>query len=166
MNEEWRVADRFQDYEVSSLGRARRRTPYNSTIAGRVLKPFPNRDGHLLLKLRGGNVAVHRLVCEAFHGPPPSPRYEVAHNDGCPTNNAADNLRWATRRDNARDAIAHGTTLRGSKNCNSVLREHQVRQIKRLIRTGQKCAAIAETYGVSRSAITSIRDNKTWRHIP
>ncbi|WP_449411892.1 HNH endonuclease signature motif containing protein [Methylobacterium komagatae] len=43
---------------------------------------------------------VHRLVCEAFHGPAPTPEHQVAHADGTRWNARADNLRWATRTEN------------------------------------------------------------------
>jgi len=37
---------------------------------------------------------VDELVCEAFHGPRPSPEHEVRHRDGNITNNRASNLMW------------------------------------------------------------------------
>ena len=47
-----------------------------------------------------GNKKVHRLVCEAFHGPAPFPRAVVIHLDEDALNNAADNLRWGTQKEN------------------------------------------------------------------
>jgi hypothetical protein len=35
-------------------------------------------------------------VAEAFIGPQPSPRHQVAHYDGVRDNNHYSNLRWAT----------------------------------------------------------------------
>lgn len=50
----------------------------------------------------------HILVAEAFIGPRPE-GMEVCHNDGNPSNNHVDNLRYGTRSENARDAVKHGT---------------------------------------------------------
>ncbi len=47
-----------------------------------------------------GNMKVHRLVCEAFHGPPPFPKAVVIHLDEDATNNRAENLRWGTQKEN------------------------------------------------------------------
>jgi HNH endonuclease len=47
-----------------------------------------------------GNLKIHRLVCEAFHGPPPFKRAVVIHLDEDATNNRADNLKWGTQKEN------------------------------------------------------------------
>ena len=47
-----------------------------------------------------GNLKVHRLVCEAFHGQPPFGRAVVIHIDEDATNNNADNLRWGSQKEN------------------------------------------------------------------
>jgi len=47
-----------------------------------------------------GNMKIHRLVCEAFHGPPPFDRAVVIHIDEDATNNKSDNLRWGTQKEN------------------------------------------------------------------
>ncbi len=43
---------------------------------------------------------IHQLVCEAFHGPKPSPKHIVLHLDEDPSNNTPINLRWGTRKEN------------------------------------------------------------------
>lgn len=47
-----------------------------------------------------GNLKVHRLVCEAFHGPPPFERAVVIHLDENALNNRPENLRWGTQKEN------------------------------------------------------------------
>lgn len=47
-----------------------------------------------------GNLKVHRLVCEAFHGAPPPGRSVVLHLDEDGHNNRPENLRWGTQEEN------------------------------------------------------------------
>jgi len=49
---------------------------------------------------RGKNYKIHRLICEAFYGPPPDGRNVVLHADENGTNNSADNLSWGTQKEN------------------------------------------------------------------
>ena len=46
-------------------------------------------------------VPVHRIVCVAFHGPPPTDQHVVDHIDTNRANNRPENLRWLTRLENA-----------------------------------------------------------------
>lgn len=106
-------------YEVSDFGRVRslpRKT--RNGCPGRILKPGLS-SGHLTVALsidrQKKSFLVHRLVVLAFIGPPPSPEYEVCHNDGDPLNNTLDNLRWGTRSDNLLDSVRHGTHVWASR---------------------------------------------------
>jgi hypothetical protein len=47
-----------------------------------------------------GNLKIHRLVCEAFYGPPPFPRAVVIHLDEDALNNRPENLKWGTQKEN------------------------------------------------------------------
>lgn len=47
-----------------------------------------------------GNMKVHRLVCEAFHGPSPLGMDVVIHLDEDATNNRPENLKWGTQKEN------------------------------------------------------------------
>jgi len=47
-----------------------------------------------------GNLKVHRLVCEAFHGVAPKDKQVVIHIDEDATNNRPENLRWGTQKEN------------------------------------------------------------------
>ena len=49
---------------------------------------------------RFGNMKIHRLVCEAFHGPAPFPKAVVIHLDEDATNNKPENLKWGTQKEN------------------------------------------------------------------
>jgi len=52
----------------------------------------------LVYKLK--NYKVHRLVCEAFHGSPPSENSVVIHINECATDNRPCNLKWGTQKEN------------------------------------------------------------------
>lgn len=43
---------------------------------------------------------AHQLVCEAFHGPKPSPEAVVIHLDENALNNRPENLKWGTQKEN------------------------------------------------------------------
>jgi hypothetical protein len=59
------------------------------------------RHTHLFLSNRHfGNMKIHRLVCEAFHGPAPEGRPYVIHLDENAHNNKPENLRWGTQKEN------------------------------------------------------------------
>lgn len=79
---------------------------------GVILAPIRDSDGYIKATVtvagRQRAMPVHRAVCEAFHGPPPSESHVVAHGDGDPANNRAGNLRWATHSENALDTVRHG----------------------------------------------------------
>src|SRR3546814_8973608 len=87
-------------YEVSSLGRvrslprmraAKRRkgTQFTMRMAVRVLVLCLNKSGYragnMCVEGQRKNFEVHRLVCEAFHGPAPDGQ-QAAHKDGVRTN--------------------------------------------------------------------------------
>lgn len=123
--EEWRDVIGYEGvYEVSSHGRVRRSSNYYERrargktqfvpIKPRILKPHPTVGYPSIVLCRYGvclTTYIHRLVCEAFHGP--SNGRDVAHWDGGRTNNHASNLRWATREENMADKVRHGTQPRG-----------------------------------------------------
>jgi hypothetical protein len=47
-----------------------------------------------------GSLKIHRLICEAFHGPAPSPKAVVIHLDEDALNNRPENLKWGTQKEN------------------------------------------------------------------
>lgn len=49
---------------------------------------------------RGKTYKVHRLVCEAFNGPPPFQGAVCMHLDEDYRNNRPDNLAWGTQKEN------------------------------------------------------------------
>lgn len=169
--EEWRKCNDWPDYEVSSFGRVRRRTDSRDPRykAGFILKPTPNQDGYLCIRV-GGRLAkttlrVHWLVCKAFNGEPPPDRPEAAHWDGVLTNNRASNLRWATHAENMADLRRHGKH-RGEIHRDAKLTEQDVRQIRQRLKSGEGSGPIARDYGVSFMSIKQIRIGRSWGWLP
>lgn len=184
---EWRIIKEFPDYAVSGDGMIK------NLNKGNILKPRVDRYCYLTLyrDKQPFVILVHRIVCIAFHGEPPSPRHEVAHGDGCRYNNHKDNLRWATHVENEADKITHGTSLagrpshvpiehrakgathgrytkpertaRGERGGRAKLTEKSVLEIRLDTRT-QKI--LADEYGVSRAMIGYVKRGTSWAHVP
>lgn len=114
MTERWLPVPRYEGlYEVSSEGRVRGLT------RGKVLKSATDRDGYQKVSLsRDGkvrNAVIHRIVCEAFHGPAPLDKPLALHGIGGVGDNRPANLRWGTYQENALDRGRDGTDARGSQ---------------------------------------------------
>lgn len=111
-------------------------------------------------------MAVHSLVCTAFHGPRPSPAHQVAHNNGNPADNAAGNLRWATAKENHGDRVVHGTLLKGEKANGAKINDASVRLIRRAYKA--KIAnqrEIGEAFGLTQAQISHIILRQHWPHV-
>jgi hypothetical protein len=98
--EEWRWIDGYDNYEVSSLGRVRRRQFLKPTTSNGYLYVNLSKDG------QQKRLLISVLVAEAFHGLRPD-GMDCCHTDGDRQNNRADNLRWDTRSSNTRDRWKH-----------------------------------------------------------
>jgi hypothetical protein len=110
---EWRPLARLPHHEVSECGEVRRTVTVRMHTAGTIIKPEITHRGYARYRImsvgRKISAYAHRLVCEAWHGPQPSPTHQVAHGDGTKLNNHHSNLRWATPVENEADKIIHGT---------------------------------------------------------
>ena len=104
MKEQWKTVAGFEAYEVSDLGRVRRRLPGRGTQVGRVLKPFPNRIGYFKVSFGKKRVAVHTLVARAFI-PNPTGLPEVNHL-GPKSDCRASQLEWRTHAGNCRYSMS------------------------------------------------------------
>lgn len=93
-------------YEVSDRGRVK------TSATGLIRKLSVKKSGHIKVSLwrdgRERTVHVHTLVLEAFAGPRPGGLY-ACHNNGDPSDNRAENLRWDTPSSNSYDKRRHGT---------------------------------------------------------
>lgn len=166
-HEEWRVIPGFPDYEASSLGNIRRATPGRRKKPGSVLAQTAGRYLYVGLFPRdGGKVIIqsHILIATAFHGPRPFEGAQVAHFDGDPLNNRAENLRWATGKENMADRARHGrqASFLGETNplCahadDLALRVIETHRTERL-----SYGKLAERFGISKSQAFRICTGKS-----
>lgn len=180
-DEQWRPVVGFEgEYDVSNFGRVRSLTrvhvyqridQYSGNVIdvtrthkGKELRPGRMKSGHLSVALGKGNSrCVHVLVLEAFVGPRPA-GMEGLHGDDVPSNNRLDNLRWGTRSDNIKDAIANGNKGVGSRSYQAKLTESDVIRIKRYY--GHLSAnEVGRIFGVSGGSIRQIRRGEAWKHV-
>jgi predicted DNA-binding protein (UPF0251 family) len=159
MDEQWRPAPGHPDHLVSSLGRVRHRR-----VNAAILKGYTDADGYRRVRIDNKERRVHRLVCEAFHGPPP-PGTECAHGDGDALNNDADNLRWALHADNIADAIRHGTfhfvpVRSGEDHPNVKLSDKEVAEIRAMVAAGKSQRAVAAAMGVSQPYVSRLMNTR------
>lgn len=110
---------------------------------------------------------VNRLVCTAFHGEPPGEDMEAAHWNGNRLDNRPENLRWATKLENADDKQRHGTTARGQRVAGqrSRLTADQVLEIRRRLAEGEYGTRLAEEFGVHQAHISKIYRREIWAHL-
>ena len=108
MIEEWKTCPSLPEYEASSLGRIRRKVysksmPYGGTrtYGGKAHYGVAvNKPKRMLFFFRGKNYKVHRIVCEAFHGPAPFKGAVVLHINEDGHDNRPENLKWGTQKEN------------------------------------------------------------------
>lgn len=108
MGEVWRLVPSLPAYMVSSEGRVMR-VPFLGEMPNCGGRPYGGKphfgvwnkqDGRFIFVYKGHTYKVHRLVCEAFNGPPPKDKPVCMHLDENAANNRADNLAWGTQKEN------------------------------------------------------------------
>lgn len=143
----------------------------DGTILGRrfgtPMKPRPNNYGYLQVQMwvdgKAKRFTVHVIVCEAFHGPRPTPKHQVRHLDGNKLNCRADNLKWGTAKENAADRKTHGTNNNGERHGNACLTWQVVHAIRQRYAAGSADQKdLAEEFGVSRATVSRVIAGKIW----
>jgi len=128
--------------------------------------PYSRSSGYGNIHKSGAVMYVHRIVCEHFHGKPPTPSHIAAHScgnghQGCIHPN---HLRWATMKENQADRVQHGTMIVGDKNPNAKLSEADIPTIRAMSET-MTSPMIAHRYNVSPRTIRDVLHGASWKHV-
>ncbi len=114
------IPDTDRRYWVSTAG------DVWSALTGRVLRPYTNSKGYLVVDLHldrdRRRALVHHVVLEAYVGPRPA-GMEACHRDDDKTDNRALTLRWDSREANRAEKVArrshcpHGHPVDQGRRC-------------------------------------------------
>ena len=170
MTNEWRVVRAAPQYEIARDGTVRN-IKTKRVRAHHFGGPSKYRSVGLMLSPgRQKTFTVHRLVCLAFHGDPPTPKHEVGHKDGSKDNAHADNLHWVTRAENMLEAKAHGTLNppRGERHSLAILTDEAVREIRHAKPFLGMGNYFSEKYGITPRSVICLRapSSQRWPHVP
>lgn len=156
------IETEYQGYFVNNKGEVKGPRGHKLSLvprAGYYIVSISKADG------KGGSftVLVSRLVCQAFHGDPPSSQHWALHRNGDSSNNNPNNLYWGLPKQNSDDRERHGRTARGEKL--GKLKNKQVIEIRKAFKSGESRASIAARYGISWNSVARIADGSGWTHI-
>lgn len=163
------AATPVRGYRVTRDGRVISEISNWRGYGSRELRQVANSHGYMRVRLGVGedrkSYLVHKLVATAFLPPRPSAEHEVRHLDGDRTNNAAENLAWGTRAQNASDRDSHGRTARGVRNGAARLNYAKVAAIRELSLRGESQRTIAALMGCSQKSVWRVIHGETWGSI-
>ena len=176
--EVWKPIPSLEGYEASSWGRIRapeRLVPCAPWTGGENFRCIPggiltlrdssNKYPYKVFSSRGKTKLVNRVVCEAFHGQPPTDKHQAAHLDGKPANNRPENLIWATQKENESHKVWHGTDSVGSRNAAAIFSEKDIPRIFDMFLAGKSYLQIGATFDADFSHIGSIIRRELWPHV-
>ena len=128
-----------------------------------------SRKGYGQFRLNGGTAYTHRYVLEAKLGRQIRPGYMACHSCNNRKCCNPEHIREGTAKENTQDIVNAGrqatgdaVAQRGEKHGMSKLTETQVLAIRESVGSVRE---VGRQYGVSPSAVSSIRLRKTWAHL-
>ena len=161
---EWRdILGTDGKYQVSDSGLVR------SFAWGypRALRQTLDNKGYLRITPRVNGtylyLLVHRAVCAAFNGAPSFEGALARHLNGNRTDNRPENLAWGTHKQNAADAIRHGTLARGGDHGRAKLGWADAHAIRERYAAGETGVSLARAFGVCDATIYRITNHATFR---
>jgi hypothetical protein len=127
--------------------------------------PFAkNNRGYAQINRDGDKLLVHRLICKAVNGPPPTNGHHAAHSCGngylaCVTPR---HVRWKTPAENASEMVEHGRSLRGTRAPLAKLTDADAIEIFRRAIAGEVQTEIAADFGIAQTLVSKIKLGKRW----
>lgn len=165
----WRTIPKYQLYEANSSGQIRRKQHRDYPgRPGKILSNFVDkRKGYIRACVNDYTQSIAPLICQAFHGPKPTPKHQAAHRDGNKSNNRPSNLEWLTQSENYQDQVRHGADRKGERSGQSKLTNEQVRMVRKVVAEGSRGVQrrLSRRLNVSESAISTIVLRKSWTHV-
>lgn len=119
-------------------------------------------------------ISIGQIVLETFVGPKPFPTDQCLHfPDRNPQNNAVDNLRWGTCKENHSDRDKHGTTARGERHGSAKLTDADVYEILKAyaeVKAGTRpqygwMMPFVKKHGITKRILTLIKNRELWTHV-
>jgi hypothetical protein len=172
MAEVWTDVLNYENtYDVSNLGRIRskprmilaRKNKRKYFIAGKIRSQQYGRGGYKRVILHKNGIQkylnVHRIVWESFVGVIKS-GLEICHINNVRDDNRLENLRVDTHINNCKDKHIHGTRQNGERNGNSILKNCEVDEIKRLMLLGVKQSFVSKMFKISQSTVSAIKKGR------
>lgn len=160
ISEQFKIIPGYEPYEISNLGRLRRK--------GKVLTTPSSKVGYYrkCLKDLKKNLLIHRAIALCFV-PNPNNYPEVNHIDGNKSNNRIENLEWVTRKQNAIHAYKTGLMhdQNGEKGPRAKLSAKEVLIIREALSVGFGQTKIANYFKVDPSTINLIHKRVNWTNI-
>ena len=162
----WRAVPGYEDlYDVSDTGQVK---SFVQTLKGRCLRARPRGAGYRAVvlgrKKHKQERYVHDLVLLAFRGTRPT-GMQACHENGDPTDNALNNLRWDTPSNNCLEKWKHGRMVPHKYISRAKLTSRQVRCIRERYQAGASKVFLSRRYAVSWSTIHAVCEQQSWRHV-
>ncbi len=171
MDEIWKDVVGFENYyKVSNFGKVKsldriieKEKHHNQKFAkyrGKILKPKVVGGYHTVDLCKNKikyPIRVHRLVAQAFIKNSNNKPF-INHKNSVKTDNYIKNLEWCTQSENVIHAYKNNRMVGNRK-----ITEQDVLNIRKT--TDISGAEIGRKYGLTRSAISKIKNKTNWKHI-
>ena len=158
-------------YLVSSLGRVKSYAPAKGkenprimtlTVRGEYIQIDLVDASHAVRK----RVAVHRLVCLTFHGPPPIGKTLVRHLNDSSLDNRASNLSWGSYAENGRDRVTNHHKRGDISGANAKLDVKTACSLAKDLRKGFSKKKLMDKYKVSSGIISRFSAGISYPSLP
>lgn len=170
--EQWKDINGYGGtYQISDFGRVKSFFAGINKLHGKIINPMMCRGYQYIVlykNKKNQNHYVHRLVAIHFI-PNPENKPEVNHigkdHNGVVTklDNRYFSIEWATRKENEDHKFANGLAITGEKSHLSKLKDNDIYYIRE---SNKSNGELAKIFGVNKNHICSIKNYRSWKHLP